>query len=204
MSRANPLWGSPRIHGERLKIGIDVGQTSVAKYMARFRRPPSQGWKTFLQNHVYGIASIDLSGVPTVTFRKLYGLPNLGHGRRRIMGLNMTAHPTAEWVARRLTEACGWDQPSEYQIRDNNGIFGAIFKHRIRAMGIRDRPMAPRSPWQNGYAERLSVLSDGNALTASSCLANDFCVICSIPTRNITIMPARTYPEPRHAHFPHC
>ena len=115
MSRANSLWGAPRIHGELLKLGIDVGQTSVAKYMVRHRKPPSQGRKTFLLNHAHGIAS----------------------------------------VARRLTEACGWDKPPEYLIRDNDGIFGAIFKHRIRAMGIRDRPTAPRSPWQNGYAERL-------------------------------------------------
>ena len=155
MSRTNSLWGAPRIHGELLKLGIDVGQTSVAKYMVRHRKPPSQGWKTFLRNHAHGIASIDFFVVPTATFRILYGLLILGHGRRRIMGLDVTAHPTAEWVARRLTEACGWDKPPEYLIRDNDGIFGAIFKHRIRAMGIRDRPTAPRSPWQNGYAERL-------------------------------------------------
>ena len=155
MSWANPLWGAPRIHGELLKLGITIGQTSVAKYMIRHRRPPSQGWKTFLRNHAHGIASIDLFVVRTATFRLLYGLLILGHGRRRIMGLDVTAHPTAEWVAQRVTEACGWDQPPEYLIRDNDGIFGAIFKRRIRAMGIRDRPTAPRSPWQNGYAERL-------------------------------------------------
>lgn len=155
MSRANPLWGAPLIHGELLKIGIDVGQTSVAKYMVRHRKPPSQGWQTFLRNHAHGVASIDLFVVPTATFRMLYRLLILGHGRRRIMGLDVMAHPTAEWVARRLTEACGWDKPPEYLIRDNDEIFGAIFTRRVRAMGIRDRPTAPRSPWQNGYAERL-------------------------------------------------
>ena len=155
MSRANPLWGAPRIYGELLKLGIDIGQTSVAKYMIKHRRPPSQGWKTFLRNHAHGIASIDLFVVPTATFRMLYGLLILGHGRRRIMGLDVTAHPTAEWVAQRVTEACGWDLAPDYLIRDNDGIFGAIFKRRIRAMGIRDRPTAPRFPWQNGYAERL-------------------------------------------------
>ena len=109
MSRANPLWGAPRIHGELLKLGIDIGQTSVAKYMARRRRPPSQGWKTFLHNHADGIASIDLFVVPTISFRLLYGLLILRHGRRQILWLGVTAHPTTEWIARQLTEACGWD-----------------------------------------------------------------------------------------------
>ena len=109
MSLANPLWGAPRIHGELLKLGIDIGQTSVAKYMAPRRRPRSQGWRTFLLNHVDGIASIDLFVVPTISFRLLYGLLVLGHGRRRIMWLGVTAHPTAEWIARQITEACGWE-----------------------------------------------------------------------------------------------
>jgi hypothetical protein len=100
MSLANPLWGAPRIYGERLKLGIDVGQTSVAKYMARHRRTPSQGWKTFLRNHTDGIASIDLCVVPTLLFRLLYGLLILQHGRRQILWLGVTAHPTAEWIAR--------------------------------------------------------------------------------------------------------
>jgi hypothetical protein len=105
MSLANPLWGAPRIHGELLKLGIDVGQTSVAKYMARRRRPPSQGWRTFLLNHADGIASIDLFVVPTVSLRLLYGLLVLGHGRRRILWIGVTAHPSAEWIARQVTEA---------------------------------------------------------------------------------------------------
>jgi hypothetical protein len=107
MGLANPLWGAPRIHGELLKLGIDVGQTSVAKYMARRRRPPSQGWKAFLRNHVDGIASMDLFVVPTLSFRLLYGLLILCHGRRQILRLAVTAHPSAEWMARQLTEACG-------------------------------------------------------------------------------------------------
>lgn len=155
MSRANSLWGAPRIHGELLKLGIDIGQTSVAKFMVRLRKPPLQGWKTFLRSHAHGVASIDLFVVPTATFRMLYGLLILGQGRRKILALDVTAHPTAEWIARRLTEACGWDKPPEYLIRDNDGIFGVFFTRRVRAMGIRDHPTAPRSPWQNGYAERL-------------------------------------------------
>jgi hypothetical protein len=85
MSIANPLWGAPRIHGELLKLGIEIGQTSVAKYMARRRDPPSQGWKTFLHNHAGGIAAMDLFVVPTISFRLLYGLLIVRHGRRQIL-----------------------------------------------------------------------------------------------------------------------
>ena len=102
MSLANPLWGAPRIHGELLKLGVDVGQTSVAKYMARWRAPPSQGWKTFLRNHAEGIAAMDLFVVPTISFRLLYGLLIVGHGRRQILRLGVTANPTAEWIANQL------------------------------------------------------------------------------------------------------
>jgi transposase InsO family protein len=155
ISLANPLWGAPRIHGELLKLGIEVGQTSVAKYMARRRRPPSQGWRTFLTNHADGMASIDLFVVPTISFKLLYGLLVLHHERRRILWLGVTAHPTAEWIARQITEAIGWDEPPRYLIRDRDRAYGEVFTRRIRTMGIRDRPTAPKSPWQNGYAERL-------------------------------------------------
>ena len=155
MSIANPLWGAPRIHGELLKLGIDIGQTSVAKYMARRRGPPSQGWKTFLHNHADGIAAMDLFVVPTISFRLLYGLLILGHGRRQILWLSVTAHPTAEWIANQITQACGWEQAPCYMIRDRDRAYGDAFVRRLRSMGIRDRPMSPRSPWQNGYAERL-------------------------------------------------
>jgi transposase InsO family protein len=155
MSLANPLWGAPRIHGELLKLGIAVGQTSVAKYMARRRRPPSQGWRTFLRNHANGIAAMDLFVVPTILFRLLYGFLILRHDRRRLLRLETTTHPTAEWIARQLTEARGWDEALRYIIRDRDRSYGEVFVRRVRAMGIRDRPTAPRSPWQNGYAERL-------------------------------------------------
>ena len=155
MSIANPLWGAPRIHGELLKLGIDVGQTTVAKYMARTRRPPSQGWKTFLRNHADGIASMDLFLIPTISFRLLYGFLILRHSRRELLWLGVTAHPSAEWVARQLTEAYGWQQAPRYIIRDRDCVYGAVLARRLRAMGIRDRPIAPRSPWQNGCAERL-------------------------------------------------
>jgi transposase InsO family protein len=155
MSLANPFWGAPRIHGELLKLSINVGQTSVAKYMARRRRPPSQGWRTFLLNHADGIASIDLFVVPTISFRLLYGLLVLRHDRRRILWLGVTSHPTAEWIARQVNEACGWESAPQYLVRDRDRVYGEAFTRRIRAMGIRDRPTAPRSPCQNGCAERL-------------------------------------------------
>src|SRR5262249_41724638 len=148
-SIANSLWGAPRIHGELLKLGIDVGQTTVAKYMARRRRPPSQGWKTFLRNHVDGIASMDLFLVPTISFRLLYGLLILQRGRRQLLWVGVTAHPTAEWIARQLTEAYGWQGAPHYIIRDRDRVYGQAVLSRLRAMGIRDRPIAVRSPWQN-------------------------------------------------------
>jgi transposase InsO family protein len=155
MSIANPLWGAPRIHGELLKIGIEIGQTSVAKYMVRRRDPPSQGWRTFLRNHADGIAAMDMFVVPTISFRLLYGLLIMGHGRRHILWFGVTAHPTAEWIANQVTEACGWEQAPRYLIRDRDGAYGEVLIRRLRSIGIRDRPMSPRSPWQNGYAERL-------------------------------------------------
>src|ERR1700730_7448496 len=127
MSLANPLWGAPRLHGELLKLGIDVGQTSVAKYMAKHRRPPSQGWKTFLRTHADGIASIDLFVVPTISFRLLYGLLILRHGRRHMLWLGVTAHPAVEWIVHQLTEACGWDLPPRYIVRDRDAAYGEVF-----------------------------------------------------------------------------
>jgi transposase InsO family protein len=155
MSLANPLWGAPRLHGELLKLGIDVGQTSAAKYMVHRRAPPSQGWKTFVRNHANGIAAMDLFVVPTISFRLLYGLLIMGHGRRQILWLGVTAHPTAEWIANQLTAACGWEQLPPYLIRERDACYGDIFVRRVRSLGIRDHPTSPRSPWQNEYVERL-------------------------------------------------
>src|SRR6266852_4989893 len=155
MSIANPLWGAPRIHGELLKLDIAIGQTSVAKYMAKRRGPPFQGWKTFLRNHADGIAAMDLFVVPTISFRLLYGLLIMGHGRRQLLWVGVTAHPTAEWIANQITEAFGWERAPHYLIRDRDRAYGNVFIRRLRSMGIRDRPTSPRSPWQNGYAERL-------------------------------------------------
>ena len=123
--------------------------------MVKRRRPPSQGWKTFLRNHADGIASMDLFVVPTISFRLLYGFLILRHCRRKLLWLGVTAHPSAEWIARQLTEACGWREAPRYIVRDRDGAYGEVFTRRLRAMGIRYRPISARSPWQNGCAERL-------------------------------------------------
>ncbi len=155
ISIANPLWGAPRIHGELLKIGIDISQSTVAKYMVRGRRPPSQGWLTFLRNHADGIAAIDLFVVPTIGFRRLFGLVILNHDRRKIVHVAATYHPTSEWISRQIVEAFPWETAPRYLLRDRDGAYGKVFRKRLSAMGIRDGPVAPRSPWQNGDVERV-------------------------------------------------
>jgi transposase InsO family protein len=155
MSRENPLWGAPRIHGELLKLGFELAESTVSKYMIRRRRPPSQSWRTFLRNHAEGIAAIDLCLVPTVNFERLFAFVIIGHGRRQLLWFAVTRDPTAEWLAQQIVEAFPWQTAPTYLMRDNDGAYGRIFRRKVRAMGIRDRPIAPRSPWQNPYAERL-------------------------------------------------
>jgi transposase InsO family protein len=155
MSLENPLWGAPRIHGELLKLGFAVAQSSVAKYMVKRRGPPSQGWRTFLRNHAQDIAAMDLFVVPTIGFDLLYTLIIMRLDSRDLVWINVTTHPTAEWVARQITEAFPWDGAPRYMIRDRDRIYGTVVIRRLRAMGIRDKPIAPASPWQNGFAERL-------------------------------------------------
>jgi transposase InsO family protein len=155
MSCANRLWGAPRTHGELLKLGFEVAQSTVDRYMCRRFGPPSQGWRTFLSNHADGIAAVDLFVLPTITFQILYCLVILRHGRRFWMSFGVTSNPTAEWISRQITEAFPWDHAPEYLIRDRDRSYGSVFVRRLCAMGIRDRPIAPRSPWQNAYVERL-------------------------------------------------
>lgn len=155
MGLANRLWGAPRIHGELLKLGIEVAQSTVAKYMAKGGRGRSQTRKTFLHNHAAGIGAMDFLIVPTVGFRLLFVLVVLRHERRRLISLSVTDHPTADWIARQLTDAFPWDEAPNYMIRDRDGCYGQAVTKRLAAMGIRDHPIAPRSPWQNGHAERL-------------------------------------------------
>jgi transposase InsO family protein len=155
MSIENPLWGAPRIHGELLKLGFEVAQSSVAKYIVKRRVPPSQGWRTFLRNHAPDIAAMDLFVVPTIGFDLLYALVIVRLDRRDLVWINVTTNPTAEWVARQITEAFPWDMAPGYMIRDRDRVYGTVVTRRLRAMGIRDKPIAPASPWQNGFAERL-------------------------------------------------
>src|ERR1035441_627179 len=155
MSRENALWGASRIHGELLMLGFEVAQSTVSKYMVRGQNPPSQTWKTFLQNHAETIAAIDMCVVPTLTFDLLFAFLVLPHGRRQLLWFEVTRHPTAEWLARQITEAFPWTLAPAYLVRDNDRAYGQAFQRRVRATGIRDRPISPQSPWQNGIAERL-------------------------------------------------
>jgi transposase InsO family protein len=155
MSVENPLWGAPRIHGELLKLGVQVAQSTVAKYMARRGGGSSQTWKTFLRNHAAGIAAMDFLIVPTIGFRLLFVLVILRHQRRRLMSLSVTTNPTAEWIGHQITEAFPWDDVPEHLIRDRDAAYGHAVTKRLAAIGIRDHPTAARSPWQNGHAERL-------------------------------------------------
>jgi transposase InsO family protein len=149
------LLGAPRIHGELLKLGIDIGESSVSKYMVRSRKPPSQTWRTFLENHAKQLVSVDFFTVPTVRFQILYVFLVLAHDRRRILHFNVTAHPTAEWTGRQLREAFPFDQLPRYLLRDRDAIFGNNFREQVRDLGISEVLSAPRSPWQRAYVERV-------------------------------------------------
>jgi len=155
MSQENQLWGASRIHGELLMLGFDVAQSTVSKYMTRGRGPPSQSWRTFLRNHAEAIAAIDMCVVRTMAFDQLYTFLVVGHGRRQLLWFEVTRHPTAQWLAQQITEAFPWGLAPRYLVRDNDRAYGHVFTARVSAMGIRDRPITPRSPWQNGIAERL-------------------------------------------------
>src|SRR5712672_2482811 len=155
MSMENLLWGAPRIHGELLKLGFSVTQSTVATYMVKRRGPPCQGWRTFLRNHAPAIAAMDFFVVPTIGFKLLYAFMIVRLDRRDLVWINITTNPTAEWVAQQITEAFPWDGAPRYMIRDRDRIYGTVVTRRLRAMGIRDKPIAPASPWQNGFAERI-------------------------------------------------
>jgi len=151
MSRDNPPRGAPRIHGELLELGIEIGETSVGNYMARHRKPPSQTWRTFIENHVKTMVSVDFFTVPAVRFQILYVFLVLAHDRRRILHFGVTAHPTAEWTVQQLREAFPWDAAPRYLLRDRDRIFGDDFVEQVKAMGIKEVLSAPRSPWQRAY-----------------------------------------------------
>jgi len=155
MCRENPLWGAPRIHGELLKLGINIAESSVSKYMVRRNKTPSQTWRTFLENHAQQLISIDFFTVPTIRFQVLYVFLILAHDRRRILHFNVTAHPTAEWTGQQLREAFPFAQLPAYLLRDHDAIFGHEFREQVRDLGICEVLSAPRSPWQRAYVERV-------------------------------------------------
>ena len=157
MSRENPLWGAPKIHGELLKLGIDVGETSVSKYMVRRRRPPSQSWRAFLDNHMKSMVSVDFFTVPTVGFQILYVFLVLAHDRRRIIHFAVTAHPTAEWTAQQMRESFPWESAPQYLLRDRDRIFGTDFVDQVKTMGIKQVLSAPRSPCSVPMSKGLSA-----------------------------------------------
>ena len=155
MQSANIGWGAPRIHGELLKLGIEISQATVSKYMVHRRKPPSQTWRTFLENHTDCLAAIDFFTVPTATFRILYVFIVLSHDRRNIVHFNVIAQLTAQWTAQQLVEAFPFDTAPLYLLRDRDGIYGEIVQRRIKSLGIEDVVTAPRSPWQNPFVERV-------------------------------------------------
>ena len=155
MSLANPLWGAPRIHGELLKLGIILSQATVARYMVRTRKLPSQTWRTFLKNHASQLASTDFFVVPTVTFRLLFVFVVRAHQRRQVVHFNVTAHPSSEWTSRQIAQAFPWDNAPRYLLHDRDSIYGHFFRHSVRDMGIREVLTAPQSPWQSPFIERL-------------------------------------------------
>ncbi len=155
MSVENALWGAPRIQAELHLLGHDVAESTVARYMVRRRKPPSPTWRSFLANHGDCLASVDFFVVPTVTFRLLYGFIVLCHHRRKVLHFNVTSHPTAEWVQRQLREAFPFDEAPRYLIRDNDAVYGGGFREGLEGLGIGEVRIAPRSPWQNPFVERL-------------------------------------------------
>ena len=155
MQSTNTGWGAPRIHGELLKLGIEVSQATVSKHMTRHRNPPSQTWRTFLDNHVTDLASMDFFTVPTATFRVLYVFVVLRHDRREIVHFNVTEHPTARWTAQQIVEAFPFDTAPCYLLRDRDAIYGKTVQRRIKRLAKEDVLTAPRSPWQSPFFERI-------------------------------------------------
>jgi transposase InsO family protein len=155
MNRANPLWGAPRIHGELLKLGIEISQATFAKYMGRRVGTPSPTWRSFLRNQADGIVAIDMFVAVSASFRLLYVMLILAHDRRKIVRFDVTQHPTAGWLSRQVTEAFPWETAPRFLLRDRDAAYGSVFSKRVAAMGINEVVTAPRSPWQNAYVERV-------------------------------------------------
>ena len=155
MARANPLWGAPRIHGELLKLGFEVSERTISRLMPRRRTPPSQTWRTFLENHLGSTVAIDFFAVPTLTCRILFVFVVLAHDRRRILHVNVTQHPTSAWTRQQLREAFPNDANARFLLHDRDTTFDAAFGRAVEAFGLTAVRTAPRSPWQNPYVERV-------------------------------------------------
>ncbi|HLH08005.1 MAG TPA: integrase core domain-containing protein [Terriglobales bacterium] len=155
MAQANPLWRAPRIHGELQKLGIEISERTVSRILRRVKRPPSQAWRTFLQNHLNEIVAIDFFTVPTIRLRVLYVFLVIEHQRRRVLHFGVTEHPTAEWSSQQVIEAFSDRDAKRYLIRDRDSIYGQEFRNRVQSLGLNEVISAPRSPWQNAYVERL-------------------------------------------------
>lgn len=155
MQAINMGWGAPRIHGELLKLGIEISQATVSKYMVCQKKPPSQTWRTFLANHSECLAAIDFFTVPTAGFRVLYVFIVLSHDRRQVVHFNVTEHPTAQWTTQQLVEAFPFESGPRYLLRDRDAIYGDLVQRRINSLGIEEVITAPRSPWQNPFVERI-------------------------------------------------
>ena len=155
MSQDNPTWGAPRIQSELALLGHSVAESTVAKYMVRRRKPPSQTWRMFLNNHVECLSAVDFFTVPTATFRVLYCFVVMCHDRRRVMHFNVTPHPTERWTAQQIVEAFPYESAPRWLIRDRDSIYSERFRRRMKGMGIEEVIIAPRSPWQNPYCKRL-------------------------------------------------
>ncbi len=155
MCISNPSWGAPRVHGELLKLGINVSQSTVSKYMVRPRKPPLQTWRTFLENHVKHLVSVDFFVVPTIDFKLLFVFLVLAHERRRVIHFNVTQHPTAEGTATQVAQAFPWDTAPRYLLRDRDRVYGDAFRIQVASMQITEVLTAHQAPWQSPYVERL-------------------------------------------------
>jgi hypothetical protein len=169
MAEANPLWGAPRIHGELHKLGLEISQATVSKYLVRRRPPPSQTWRTFLANHVGSLVSVDFFTVPTVTFKVLFVFVVLAHDRRRVLHVNVTAAPTAQWTAQQLVEAFPWDTAPRYLLRDRDAVYGAVFSSRVQTLGIQEVKIAPRAPGRIPMSNASLAPCAGSASTTWWC-----------------------------------
>src|SRR5512139_1587796 len=148
-------WGAPRIHGELLKLGIEVSQATVGRYLPWRPKAPSPTWRSFLHNHMHDTAAVDMFVVVTARFQLLYALVVLGHERRKVIHFDVTQNPTQVWLARQITEAFPWDTAPRYLLRDRDTSYGQVFRNRLEAMGVKEVVTAARSPWQNSYVERI-------------------------------------------------